>query len=65
MLMDPVRVSVAGIEVEGRIEAVKSSMLRVHVGRRLLQGSREARLRGSFSQLWSVDVNTRSVGSCR
>lgn len=32
---DPVRVTVAGIEVEGRIRAVESSILRVLVGRRL------------------------------
>jgi hypothetical protein len=31
---DPVRVTVAGIEVEGRIRAVESSILRVLVGRR-------------------------------
>lgn len=30
---DPVRVTVAGVEVEGRIEAVESSMLRVRVRR--------------------------------
>jgi hypothetical protein len=32
---DPVRVTVAGVEVEGRIEAIESSTLRVRVGRRL------------------------------
>jgi len=32
---DSVRVTVAGVEVEGRIEAVESSTLRVRVGRRL------------------------------
>jgi hypothetical protein len=32
---DPVRVTVAGVEVEARIEAVESSTLRVRVGRRL------------------------------
>jgi len=32
---DPVRVTVAGVEVEGRIESVESSTLRVRVGRRL------------------------------
>jgi hypothetical protein len=32
---DPVKVTVAGVEVEGRIEAVESSVLRVRVGRRL------------------------------
>jgi hypothetical protein len=32
---DPVRVTVAGVEVEGRIEAIQSSTLRVRVGRRL------------------------------
>jgi hypothetical protein len=32
---DPVRVTVAGVEVEGRIEGVESSTLRVRVGRRL------------------------------
>ena len=32
---DPVRVTVAGVEVEGRIEAVESSTLRVRIGRRL------------------------------
>ena len=32
---DPVRVTVAGVEVEGRMEAVESSTLRVRVGRRL------------------------------
>ena len=31
---DPVRVTVAGVEVEGRIRAVESSILRVLVGRR-------------------------------
>ena len=33
---DPVRVAVAGVEVEGRIEAVESSTLHVRIGRRLL-----------------------------
>ena len=33
---DPVMVTVAGVEVEGRIDAVESSTLRVRVGRRLL-----------------------------
>jgi hypothetical protein len=32
---DPVRVTVAGVDVQGRIEAVESSTLRVRVGRRL------------------------------
>ena len=32
---DPARVKVAGVEVEGRIELVESSTLRVRVGRRL------------------------------
>jgi hypothetical protein len=32
---DPVRVTVAGVEVEGRIEAVESSTLYVRIGRRL------------------------------
>jgi hypothetical protein len=32
---DPVRVAVAVIEVEGRIEAVESSTLHVRIGRRL------------------------------
>ena len=32
---DPVRVTVAGVEVEGRIEAVGSSTLHVRIGRRL------------------------------
>ena len=32
---DPVRVTVAGVEVEGRIEAVESSTLHVRIGRRL------------------------------
>lgn len=32
---DPVRVAVAGVEVEGRIEAVESSTLHVRIGRRL------------------------------
>ena len=30
-----VRVTVAGVEVEGRIEAVEASTLRVRIGRRL------------------------------
>ena len=33
---DPVRVKVAGVEVEGRIEAFESSALHVRIGRRLL-----------------------------
>jgi hypothetical protein len=32
---DPVRVAIAGVEVEGRIEAVDASTLRVRIGRRL------------------------------
>jgi len=32
---DLVRVAVAGVEVEGRIEAVEASTLRVRIGRRL------------------------------
>ena len=32
---DPVRVTVAGVEVEGRIDGVESSTLHVRVGRRL------------------------------
>ena len=32
---DPVRVTVAGVEVEGRIDAVDASTLHVRVGRRL------------------------------
>jgi hypothetical protein len=32
---EPVRLAVAGVEVEARIEAVESSLLRVRVGRRL------------------------------
>ena len=32
---DPVRVAVAGVEVEGHIEAIESSTLRVRIGRRL------------------------------
>jgi hypothetical protein len=32
---DAVRVTVAGVEVEGRIEAVESSTLHVRIGRRL------------------------------
>lgn len=32
---DPVRVAVAGVEVEGRIEAVESSTLHVRIGRSL------------------------------
>jgi hypothetical protein len=32
---DPVNVTVSGVEVEGRIEAVEASMLRVRLGRRL------------------------------
>jgi hypothetical protein len=32
---DPVRVSVAGVQVEGRIDAVESSTLHVRIGRRL------------------------------
>jgi hypothetical protein len=32
---DPVSVTVAGVEVEGRIEAVEPSVLRVRIGRRL------------------------------
>jgi hypothetical protein len=32
---DPVRVTVAGVEVEGRIEAVEASTLQVRIGRRL------------------------------
>jgi hypothetical protein len=32
---DPVNVTVGGAEVEGRIESVESSVLRVRVGRRL------------------------------
>ena len=32
---DPVRVAVAGVEVEGRIEVVESSILHVRIGRRL------------------------------
>ena len=33
---DPVRVTVAGVEVEGRIEAIESSTLHVRIGRRLI-----------------------------
>jgi hypothetical protein len=32
---DPVHVTVAGVEVEGRIEAIEGSVLRVRIGRRL------------------------------
>jgi hypothetical protein len=32
---DPVRVTVAGVEVEGRIEAVEPPLLHVRIGRRL------------------------------
>jgi hypothetical protein len=32
---DPVRVTVAGVEVAGRIEAIESSTLHVRIGRRL------------------------------
>ena len=32
---DLVRVAVAGVEVEGRIEAIESATLRVRIGRRL------------------------------
>jgi hypothetical protein len=32
---DPVRIAVAGVEVEGRIEAVEPSTLNVRIGRRL------------------------------
>ena len=32
---DPVRVGVAGVEVEGRIENVESSTIHVRIGRRL------------------------------
>jgi hypothetical protein len=32
---DPVRVAVAGVEVEGRIEGIESSTLHVRIGRRL------------------------------
>jgi hypothetical protein len=32
---DPVRVTVAGVEGEGRIEAVEASTLHVRIGRRL------------------------------
>jgi hypothetical protein len=32
---EPVRVTVAGVEVEARIEGIESSTLRVRVGRRL------------------------------
>jgi hypothetical protein len=32
---DPVNVTVGGVEVEGRIEAVEASVLHVRIGRRL------------------------------
>jgi hypothetical protein len=32
---DPVQVTVAGVEVEGRIETIESSTLHVRIGRRL------------------------------
>jgi hypothetical protein len=36
LIGDPVRVTVAGVEIEGRIEGVESSTLCVRIGRQLL-----------------------------
>ena len=58
---DPVRVAVAGVEVEGRIDAVESSTLHVRIGQRLFYVQDIAGLRKWAAMVRELLAQARGV----